>query len=148
MAEHTSGSSDPLIERTEKAAAAARAANLFDLRRIIGGVFLVWGVVLFILGVTESDAEIEKAGDVNINLWAGLGMLVLSGLFLLWAFTRPLGEELRATGEGEPAGRPGAPAPRGVDASSLASHQRSRGARRDRPGGEGGGDAGGEQGEN
>jgi hypothetical protein len=79
---------------------AARAANLFDLRRIIGGVFLVWGLLLVILGVTESDAEIAKAADVNINLWAGLGMLVLSGLFLLWAFTRPLGEELRATGEG------------------------------------------------
>ena len=40
---------DPLIERTEGTAAEhsggqeMRAANLFDLRRIIGGVFLVWG---------------------------------------------------------------------------------------------------------
>jgi hypothetical protein len=126
---------------------AARAANLFDLRRIIGGVFLVWGLLLVILGVTESDAEIARAADVNINLWAGLGMLVLSGLFLLWAFTRPLGEELRAAEEGEPTGPPGTPAPRGVDAAALASHQRSRRAGRDRPGGEGGGDAGGEQGE-
>ena len=80
------------------AARAAQAANLFDLRRIIGGVFLVWGVVLVILGITESDAEIAKAADVNINLWAGLGMLVLAGLFLLWAFSRPLGEEMRETG--------------------------------------------------
>jgi hypothetical protein len=134
--------SDPLIERTEKAAAAARAANLFDLRRIIGGVFLIWGVVLLILGVTESDAEVAKAADVNINLWAGLGMLVLSGLFLVWAFTRPLGEELREAGEGEPPGRAGAPAPRGVDAAALASDQRSRRPRRDRPGGGGEGDAG------
>jgi xanthine/uracil/vitamin C permease (AzgA family) len=101
MADQTPGPpSDPLIERTESAAAAARAANLFDLRRIIGAVFLAWGIVLLILGVTESDAEIEKAADVNINLWAGLGMLVLSGLFLLWAFTRPLGEELSEAGEG------------------------------------------------
>jgi hypothetical protein len=127
---------------------AARAANLFDLRRIIGGVFLVWGLLLVILGVTESDAEIARAADVNINLWAGLGMLAISGLFLLWAFTRPLGEELRAAEEGEPTGPPGAAAPRGVDAAALASHQRSRRARGDRPGGEGGGDAGGQQGEN
>src|SRR3954453_15511594 len=71
-----------------------RAANLFDLRRIIGGVFLVWGVLLTILGLTESDAEIQKADNVNINLYAGLGMLVVGIIFLLWAFTRPLGQEI------------------------------------------------------
>jgi hypothetical protein len=106
---------DPLIERTEQqgggtGARAAQAANLFDLRRIIGGVFLFWGVLLVILGVTESDAEIAKAAGVNINLIAGLGMLVISALFLVWAFTRPLGEELSETGEGEPPG-PVTPAP-------------------------------------
>ncbi len=29
---------------------AERAANLFDLRRIIGGVFVAWGVLLVVLG--------------------------------------------------------------------------------------------------
>jgi hypothetical protein len=93
---------DPLIQRTEEAGAESRdaqAANLFDLRRIIGGVFGVWGVLLVLLGVTESDAEIAKAADVNINLWAGLGMLALSAIFLVWALTRPLGEELAASDE-------------------------------------------------
>ena len=71
-----------------------RAANLFDLRRIIGGVFVAWGVLLTVLGITESDAEIQKAAGININLYAGLGMLVVGIIFLLWAFTRPLGEEL------------------------------------------------------
>ena len=88
---------DPLIAKTEEAGGdsrAAQAANLFDLRRIIGGVFLAWGVLLVILGVTESDAEIAKAAGVNINLWAGLGMLALAALFLVWAFARPLGEEI------------------------------------------------------
>jgi hypothetical protein len=88
---------DPLIQRSEEAGGATReaqAANLFDLRRIIGGVFGVWGVVLVVLGLTESDAEIAKAADVNINLWAGLGMLALSAIFLVWAFTRPLGQQL------------------------------------------------------
>ena len=74
-----------------------RAANLFDLRRIIGGVFVVWGVLLTILGLFDTDAEIEKAAGVNINLWAGLGMLVFGLLMLLWAFTRPLGRELAHT---------------------------------------------------
>ena len=99
-------SDDPLVQRTEETAAEdsggreMRAANLFDLRRIIGGVFLVWGIVLVLLGLTESDAEIEKAAGVNINLWAGLGMLALAAVFLIWAFTRPLGEEL-ADADGE-----------------------------------------------
>src|SRR3954466_13544579 len=73
---------------------AERAANLFDLRRIIGGVFVVWGLLLTILGLTESDAEIDKAAGININRCAGLGMLVVGIIFLLWAFTRPLGQEL------------------------------------------------------
>ena len=71
-----------------------RAANLFDLRRIIGGVFVVWGVLLTILGLFDSDAEIEKAAGVHINLYAGIGMLIFGALFLVWAFTRPLGREL------------------------------------------------------
>ncbi|MDA0182489.1 hypothetical protein OJ997_19425 [Solirubrobacter phytolaccae] len=73
---------------------AERAANLFDLRRIIGGVFTAWGVLLIGLGLFDSDAEIEKAAGVHINLYAGIGMLIFGLLFLLWAFTRPLGQEL------------------------------------------------------
>ena len=38
-----------------------RAANLFDLRRIIGGVFVAWGVLLVILGIFDTEEEIEKA---------------------------------------------------------------------------------------
>ena len=128
---------DQLIERSERVEAeegggrAMRAANLFDLRRIIGGVFVAWGVLLTILGLSESDAEIQKAAGVNINLWAGLAMLVFGGLMLLWAFMRPLGEELREAEEGEDA-YSGAAAPRGVDAAALASHQRGGDSRFDR----------------
>jgi hypothetical protein len=70
-----------------------RAARLFDLRRVIGGLFLLYGLVMTILGLTASDADIDKAAGVNINLWMGLAMLVLGGLFWLWALTRPLGSE-------------------------------------------------------
>jgi hypothetical protein len=113
---------DPLIERTEQAggtARAAQAANLFDLRRIIGGVFCVWGILLVLLGITESDEEIAKAADVNINLWAGLGMLAISAIFLVWAFTRPLGAELA-----EPA----------ADDAPAGSDQGGRRPREDDPG--------------
>lgn len=113
MADRDNPTSDPLIEGTEEAAAAKgtggralQAANLFDLRRIIGFLFVAYGILLAVLGLADSQAEIDKAAGVNINLWAGLGMLVLGLLFLLWAFTRPLGEELREAEEGERAGSP------------------------------------------
>jgi hypothetical protein len=83
-----------------------RAANLFDLRRIIGGVFVAWGVLLVILGITDGDAEIDKAAGLNINLIAGIGMLIVGIIFLLWAFTRPLGQELAEASE-EPGGATG-----------------------------------------
>src|SRR3954466_3254322 len=82
-----------------------RAANLFDLRRIIGGVFVAWGILLTILGLTESDAEIDKAAGININLFAGLGMLIVGIIFLVWAFAPPLGREIAESEEG--GGTPG-----------------------------------------
>jgi hypothetical protein len=73
----------------------AQAANLFDLRRIIGGLFLLYGLVLTIAGLTDSDAEVAKAAGVRINLYAGLGMLLLGGFFVAWALLRPLGRQLQ-----------------------------------------------------
>ena len=91
---------DELINRTEGAEAEKgggrelQAANLFDLRRIIGGLFVLYGVILTITGLFDTQKEIDKSAGVHINLWVGIGMLVLGGLFLVWAFTRPLGEQL------------------------------------------------------
>ena len=88
-------------ERAEEEARAARAANLFDVRRFIGGLFVLYGLILFVLGIGASDADVDKAAGVNINLWTGLAMLIVGALFLAWAFARPLGEELA---DSEPAG--------------------------------------------
>ncbi|MFC7894674.1 hypothetical protein [Streptomyces sp. NPDC057381] len=65
------------------------AARLFDIRRIIGGLFVVYGVIVTIAGLVASDDEIDKAQGVNINLWTGLGMLVLGLFFLAWLRLRP-----------------------------------------------------------
>ncbi|WP_064750574.1 hypothetical protein [Solirubrobacter soli] len=128
---------------SETTSRAERAANLFDLRRIIGGVFVAWGVLLTILGLTDSEAEANKAAGININLLAGIGMLVVGLIFLAWAFSRPLGEDLREAEEDERAGSPAHAAPRGVDAAALASEQSRRRVRGDREGTGGPGDSGG-----
>jgi hypothetical protein len=76
-------------------AAAARAANRFDIRRIIGALFVVYGVVLIVTGAIGSDEVKNKAAGVNIDLWTGLGMLVVGILMVVWALARPVAPERR-----------------------------------------------------
>jgi hypothetical membrane protein len=67
----------------------SKAARLFDVRRVIGGLFVVYGVIVTLLGVFDSQAEIDKAQGVRINLWMGLAMLALGLLMLLWLRLNP-----------------------------------------------------------
>jgi hypothetical protein len=66
------------------------AAQLFDLRVLIGGLFTFYGVVLILAGIFASPAEIQKASGIDINLWMGIGMLIVGLLFLLWWRLNPL----------------------------------------------------------
>jgi hypothetical protein len=65
-------------------------ARLFDVRRVIGGLFVVYGLIVSVAGLFDTPAEIRKAQGVRINLWTGLAMLTLGLLFLLWQRLRPL----------------------------------------------------------
>ena len=80
---------DKDIQQTEEAERVSAAARLFDVRRVIGGLFVVYGVVVTLIGLFDGKSAIDKAQGVRINLWAGLGMLVLGLLFLLWQWIRP-----------------------------------------------------------
>ena len=66
------------------------AARLFDIRLLIGGLFVVYGVMLTIAGLFTSSSARHKASGININLWLGIGMLVVGLLFLLWRQLSPL----------------------------------------------------------
>jgi hypothetical protein len=74
-------------------AKAARAANRFDIRRIIGGLFIVYSVILIALGLFGSAHVKNKAAGINIDLWTGLAMLVFGGLMIFWALARPTAPE-------------------------------------------------------
>jgi xanthine/uracil/vitamin C permease (AzgA family) len=90
MADNAPGDRDQAITTTEDAEQRARGARLFDIRRLIGALFVVYGIVLVIVGLTDSKANIAKASGVHINLWTGLGMLIFGILMLIWAFGRPV----------------------------------------------------------
>ena len=77
--------------RVDQAEAPSAASQLFDLRTMIALLFGVYGIVLVVQGlVFDTEAEIAKAGGIHINLWSGIGMVVVAALFLLWVRMRPL----------------------------------------------------------
>jgi len=82
------------------------AARLFDVRRVIGGLFVVYGVIVTLIGLFDSKADIDKAQGVRINLWMGLSMLALGGLFLLWLWLNPT----KVPEDSQPAGPDAGPA--------------------------------------
>jgi hypothetical protein len=66
-----------------------RAAHLLDVRRIIGGLLLLYGAILTVAGIVGSEAQKNKAAGENVNLWTGVALLVVGGLFVFWSMTRP-----------------------------------------------------------
>lgn len=63
---------------------------MFDIRLTIGGLFTLNGVIVTVAGVFVSDAGMEKAEGVNINLWTGLAMPALGLFFPGWTKPRPV----------------------------------------------------------
>jgi amino acid transporter len=81
--------SEPAGPEDDKSA----AKRLFDLRWLIAGMFVVYGIVLIITGILDNAAEVAKAAGVRINLWTGIGMLITGLVFAAWARLRPLRPE-------------------------------------------------------
>ncbi|MGC5166656.1 hypothetical protein [Luteimicrobium sp. DT211] len=100
---------------TEEQEAHVRSTRRFDLRRIIGAIFVFYGVLVLVVGLADPTADKAKTGGIAINVWTGLAMLVVGGVFFLWDRLRPVPaedilasyeeeEEERAVGEGRDLG--------------------------------------------
>jgi hypothetical protein len=88
----------------EEEIAAAKAANRFDIRRLIGSLFIVYGVILVALGLFGSHHIKNKAAGINVDLYTGIGMLVFGALMIFWALSKPTVPEPPET-RGEGSGR-------------------------------------------
>jgi xanthine/uracil/vitamin C permease (AzgA family) len=73
-----------------KSAGRSGAARLFDIRLVIGALLTVYGVILTITGIADNNAAVQKAAGLRINLWTGLGLLVVGAFFLVWVKLAPL----------------------------------------------------------
>jgi hypothetical protein len=89
------------VDLTPEEARNWRLAKLFDLRSFIGVLFVIFGILVTIPGLTANKATIDKAAGINLALWMGLIMLIMGLLFLAWVLLRPpapvTAEEAEAT---------------------------------------------------
>lgn len=95
--------------RTDEEKQTVASTRRFDLRRILGGLFVLYGVIVTIIGVVNYGADVDRTKGIAINLWTGIAMLVLGVLFFVWDRLSPVPEEdilrneeeERAEGEGK-----------------------------------------------
>lgn len=90
MPEKLSADRTPSAEERRRLIASTRR---FDLRRILGALFLLYGVLVTIVGLVDPATDTGKTHGIPINLWAGIAMLVVGALFLLWDRLSPVPEE-------------------------------------------------------
>jgi hypothetical protein len=64
-------------------------AKLFDLRTFTGALFLIFGIIVTIVGLGASDADIRKAAGINLSLLLGPLMLAMGVFFIGWMLIRP-----------------------------------------------------------
>ncbi|MBK6886775.1 MAG: hypothetical protein IPH03_10270 [Tetrasphaera sp.] len=68
---------------------AGHSAGAMDVRNVIGALLVVYGVILTGMGFM-ADKALDKTGNINANLIAGLALLLVGGGFLAWAKLKPI----------------------------------------------------------
>jgi len=64
-------------------------AKLFDIRSFTGALFVIFGVIVTIVGLGASDADIRKSAGINLALLIGPIMLAFGAIFIVWLLIRP-----------------------------------------------------------
>jgi hypothetical protein len=68
-----------------------KRAGAFDIRTFIATLLGIYGLVLVAMGLfSTSDTDLNRADGINVNLWAGLAMVIAAAVLVTWARLRPL----------------------------------------------------------
>lgn len=80
-----------MSKEQQTAKAPQHEARAFDIRIFIAALIGIYGAVLILMGLFgTNEGDLAKAGGINVNLLAGLGMLLFSAAFVAWARMRPV----------------------------------------------------------
>ncbi|WP_019930606.1 hypothetical protein [Nocardia sp. BMG111209] len=118
---------------------------LFDIRTIVGALLGIYGIILTGTGlINDTTADQDRTGGWNINLWAGIGLIVVAILFLTWVRLRPVekrrvahdGTEPVPAGSDAPAGEKGTRGGTGEPGAPSSRPADDAGTTRTRPGDE------------
>jgi hypothetical protein len=60
----------------------------FDLRKALGALFGIYGLLLTVLGFTTDTAAYERSLGLNVNLGLGVILLFAAAVLLWFAFRR------------------------------------------------------------
>ena len=72
---------------------AIRDTRRFDLRRFLGGLFVIYGVLVTGMGLARPEADKAPTGGIPINLYTGIAMFIIGAAFLLWDHLSPVSED-------------------------------------------------------
>jgi hypothetical protein len=68
-----------------------RKAGLFDIRTFIAALLGFDGVVILLMGLFgDHSTSSAQEPPININLWAGLGLVIAAIVFETWKRLRPV----------------------------------------------------------
>ena len=79
-----------MAQDSNESSGQAHRAGAFDVRNFIAMLIGIFGVVLVLTSFFDGEAELAKSDGVRVNLWAGLGMVVVALVFFAWARLRPV----------------------------------------------------------
>jgi hypothetical protein len=75
----------------EKPGGRVRKAGLFDIRTFIAALLGFDGIVILLMGLFgDQSTTTEAEPPININLWAGLGLVITAIVFESWKRLRPV----------------------------------------------------------
>lgn len=64
--------------------------TFLDLRAWISAMFFTFGIMLTVYGIFfVTDEDMAKGAGINLNLWTGVGMIVVAAAFAGWLLARP-----------------------------------------------------------
>ena len=76
---------------SRKQSGRAKAAGLFDIRTFIAALLGFDGLVILLMGLFgDQSTSAAETPPININLWAGIGLIVAAVVFETWKRLRPV----------------------------------------------------------